>query len=62
MSQSDSLAGGGRKPTTAKALPKNTKYTCPKCSTWVLVHIPLRFRPECTRHSGGTTQMLEASK
>jgi hypothetical protein len=49
---------GGRK-SPAKAFPKNTKFACPKCSAWVLVHVPLKFRPACTRHAGGATQMEE---
>jgi hypothetical protein len=51
--------GVGRKPHT-KPFPKNTKFVCPKCSISVIMHIPITFRPVCTRHAGRETHMLEA--
>jgi hypothetical protein len=56
-SPSESVGGGRKSPT--KPFPKGTKFVCPKCDTWVQVHIPVEFRPECTKHSGGTTKMVE---
>ena len=53
--------GGGRKSPTTKPFPKGTKFTCPKCDTWVQVHIPIKFQPECTKHTGGAIKMQEAS-
>lgn len=51
---------GGRKSPTPN-FNSGTRFVCPKCSTWVLVHIPLEFRPSCNRHGGGETQMQEAA-